>query len=216
MKVKYLAHACFLIISSERLRIITDPYQVGGGINYAPINETADIVVMSHVTHSDHGNVAAVRGKPEVVKGSGVKKVKGIEFKGLFTYHDEVKGTQRGVNTVFCFKVDDIRLCHAGDLGHVLTSEQISQIGEVDVLFLPVGGFYTIDANAATKIVDQIKPRIVVPMHFKTARCDYPISGVDDFLKGKDNVKRLDSSELELTAKDLPSATQIVVLRHAL
>jgi len=216
VKIKYLGHACFLITSSEGLRIITDPYQVGNGINYAPVNETADIVVMSHDHHSDHWNAAAVKGKPEVVSGSGVKNVKGIEFKGLAAYHDEVKGVQRGTNTVFCFKMDDIRLCHAGDLGHVLTSEQISHIGEVDVLFLPVGGFYTIDTNAAGKVMNQVKPKIMIPMHFKTTKCDYPISSVEDFLKGKSNVKRPDSSELELTAKDLPSTTQIIVLKHAL
>ncbi len=216
MRIKWLGHACFLIVSDGGIRIITDPYQVGNGINYAPINETADIVVMSHDHHSDHWNVAAVKGKPEIVRGSGIKKVKGIEFKGVATYHDEAKGAQRGTNTIFCFTVDGIRLCHAGDLGHELTSEQASQIGKIDILFLPVGGFYTIDAHTAGKVVDKLKPKITMPMHYKTAKCDYPISGVEDFLRGKSNVKRLDSSELELAAKDLPSAIQIIVLKHAL
>lgn len=215
MKVKWLGHACFLIVSAEGIRIITDPYEIDGGINYAPINETADIVVVSH-EHRDHNNVAAIKGKPEVVKGSGVKKVKGIEFQGFATYHDEAKGKQRGVNTIFCLTVDEIRLCHMGDLGHELTSSETSQIGEVDILFLPVGGFYTIDASTAGKVGEQLKPKIIIPMHFKTAKCDYPITGVENFLKGKDNVKRLDSSELELTVKDLPSATQIIVLKPAL
>jgi len=216
MKVKWLGHACFLIVSDEGIRIITDPYQVGNGINYAPVDESADIVVLTHEHHLDHSNVRAVKGKPEVVRGSVVKKVKGIEFKGIATYHDEAKGVQRGTNTIFCFTVDDIRLCHAGDLGHELTTEQASQIGKIDVLFLPVGGFYTIDANTAGKVVDTLKPKITIPMHYKTVRCDYPISGVDDFLRGKSNVKRLDSGELGLAAKDLPSAAQIIVLKPAL
>lgn len=215
MKIKWLGHACFLIVSGEGIRIITDPYEVGGGINYAPINETADIVVVSH-EHADHNNVATVKGRPEVVKGSGVKKIKGVEFTGFATYHDEVKGAQRGANTIFCFTVDGIRLCHAGDLGHELTSEQASQIGGIDVLLLPVGGFYTIDANTAGKVQDRLKPKITIPMHFKTAKCDYPIASVENFVQGKSNVKRLDSSELELTVKELPPATQIIVLKPAL
>ncbi len=216
MKIKYLGHACFLIITGDGTRIITDPYQAGNGINYAPVNEAADIVVMTHDHHSDHWNAAAIKGKPEVVKGSGIKKVKGIEFNGVATYHDEAKGAQRGTNIVFCFSVDSMKLCHAGDLGHVLTAGQILQIDKVDVLFLPVGGFYTIDASAAGKVVDQIKPRIVIPMHFKTAKCDYPISGVEDFLRGKSNMKRLDTSELDLSVKELPANTQVLVLKHAL
>lgn len=214
MRIKWLGHACFLIVSNEGIRIITDPYEIGGGIRYAPIDETADVVTVSH-GHGDHNNLAAVKGKPEVVRGDGVKKVKGIEFRGVSTYHDEAKGVQRGRNTIFCFTVDSIRLCHAGDLGHELTTEEASQIGEVDVLFIPVGGFFTVDADTAGKVVDKLKPKITIPMHYKTAKCDYPISGVEDFLKGKSNVKRLDSSELELTVEGLPPA-QIMVLKPAL
>lgn len=215
MKLKWLGHACFLIVSEEGVRIITDPYEVGGGINYSPINETADIVVVSH-GHGDHSNILAIKGKPEVVKGSGVKKVKGIEFKGIATYHDERKGAQRGTNTIFCFAVDNIRICHLGDLGHELTPEQAREIGEVDILLLPVGGFYTIDADMAAKVADRLNPRIIVPMHFKTPKCDYPITKVDDFLKGRKNVRRLETSEVELTAKDLPATTETMVLKPAL
>lgn len=215
MKLKWLGHACFVIVSGEGVRIITDPYQVGGGINYSPINETADIVVVSH-GHSDHDNVSAIKGKPEVVKGSGVKKVKGIEFKGIATYHDERQGAQRGTNTIFYFAMDDIRICHLGDLGHELTPEQAREIGKVDVLLLPVGGFYTIDANMAAKVADRLNPRIIVPMHFKTPKCDYPITKVDDFLKGRKNVRKLESSEVEFTAKDLPATTETIILKPAL
>lgn len=215
MKVRWLGHACFLIVSAEGVRIITDPYEVGGGINYSPINETADIVVVSH-DHADHNNVSAVKGKPEVVKGRGVKKVRGIDFKGVGVYHDETKGQQRGANVIFCFSVDGIKLCHLGDLGHDLTAEQAMDIGQVDVLLLPVGGFYTIDANTAGRVGDRLKPKVIIPMHFKTTKCDYPITGVEDFVKGRENVRRLDSSEVELVAKDLPLSTEIIVLKPAL
>ncbi len=215
MKIKWLGHASFLITSEEGLKIITDPYSVGGGINYGKIQETADIVVVSH-DHPDHGNVAAVKGKPEVVSTLGSRRVKGIEFKGIASYHDEAKGRQRGPNIIFCFTVDGVRICYLADLGHQLDASQITEIGGVDILLIPVGGFYTIDAKGAAKVCEQLSPKVVIPMHYKTAKCDYPISGVDDFLKGRKNVRRLDVAEVEFKKEQLPSATETVVLKHAL
>jgi len=215
MKVKWLGHACFLITSRDGLRVITDPYAVGGGINYSPIKETADVVVVSH-DHGDHSNVSAVQGKPEVVKGSGKKTAKSIQFKGIAAYHDASQGTQRGLNTVFCFTIDDIKLCHLGDLGHVLGSGQVTEIGAVDILFVPVGGFFTIDAPVASQVCEQLKPKIVIPMHFKTPKCAYPIAGVEDFLKGKKNVRKVESSEVEFEREKLPAVTEIVLLQPAL
>jgi L-ascorbate metabolism protein UlaG (beta-lactamase superfamily) len=217
MKIRGLGHSCFLITGEDGLKIITDPYMVSEGIRYSPIEEAADIVVVSH-EHTDHNNVSAVRGKPEVVKGNGVKIARDIEFKGIATYHDKSQGRQRGPNTVFCFTLDDIRLCHLGDLGHLLSREQIAEIGEVDVLLIPVGGFYTIDASEASEVCQQLSPKVVIPMHFKTPSCDYPISSVDDFLKGKRRIKRLLSSEADFRKAALPDATlsEIVVLQPAL
>ena len=215
MKVKWLGHSCFLVTSKGSVRIITDPYVVGGDINYSPIEETADIVVVSH-GHDDHSNVSAVQGKPEVVRDNGIRTAKGIQFRGIATYHDTSQGTQRGPNTVFCFTVDDMKLCHLGDLGHVLSPGQVNEIGTVDILFIPVGGFYTIDASIASRICDQLKPKVVIPMHFKTPKCAYPIAGVGDFLKGKKNVRRVGDSEVEFEREKLPAATEIVLLQPAL
>jgi L-ascorbate metabolism protein UlaG (beta-lactamase superfamily) len=215
MKVKWLGHSCFLVTSKSGVRIITDPYVVGGYINYSPIEETADIVVVSH-GHDDHSNVSAVQGKPEVVRGNGIRTAKGIQFRGIATYHDASQGAQRGPNTVFCFTVDDMKLCHLGDLGHVLSLGQVNETGTVDILFIPVGGFYTIDASIASGICDQLKPKVVIPMHFKTPKCAYPIAGVDDFLKGKKNVRRVGDSEVEFEREKLPAATEIVLLQPAL
>ena len=212
MKVKYLGHACFLIVSEQGLRVITDPYTEGGGINYSPIKEAADVVVVSHV-HADHNNVSAVRGEPEVVKGSGIKTAKGVQFRGIATYHDASQGKQRGTNTVFCFSLDGIKLCHLGDLGHLLSQTQIKEIGAVDILFIPVGGFYTIDAAGASRVCEQLKSRVVIPMHFKTPQCTYPIAGVDDFLRNRENVKKMDSSEAEFRLEELPTVTEIIVLK---
>lgn len=215
MKIKWLGHACFLITSNGGVRIITDPYAVGGGIQYAPVAEAADVVTVSH-DHGDHNNVSAVQGKPEVVKGSGTKTVKGIQFKGVATSHDASQGTERGSNTVFCFAIDDLKLCHLGDLGHVLSPGQVTQIGAVDILFVPVGGFFTVDATVASQVCDQLKPRVTIPMHFKTPKCAYPIAGVEDFLKGKENVRKIAGSEVGFEREKLPAATEIVLLQSAL
>jgi len=215
MKIKWLGHACFLITSGGGLRVITDPYAVGEGISYSPIKETADVVVVSH-DHGDHNNVSVVQGKPEVVQGSGTKTAKGIRFKGVATSHDASQGQQRGLNTVFCFTIDDLTLCHLGDLGHVLSPGQVTEIGAVDILFVPVGGFFTIDAIVASQVCDQLKPRLAIPMHFKTPRCAYPIAGVEDFLKGKKAVRKVVGSEVEFEREHLPTATEIVLLQPAL
>ena len=215
MRIKWLGHACFLITSDGGLRVITDPYAVGGGINYSPISETADVVVVSH-DHSDHNNVGAVQGKPEVVKGTGTKTAKSIQFRGVATSHDSSQGRQRGPNTVFCFTIDNFRLCHLGDLGHVLSLAQITEIGALDILFVPVGGFFTIDAAVASHVCDQLRPRVVIPMHFKTPECGYAIAGVDDFLRGKKNVRKATASEVEFHRGKLPTATEIVLLQPAL
>ncbi len=215
MIVKWLGHSCFLITSMGGIRIVTDPYTTDGGINYSPIEETADIVVISH-SHGDHSNVSAVHGTPEVVKGNGTKTAKGIQFRGIATYHDASQGQQRGPNTIFCFNVDDLKLCHLGDLGHVLSPGQINEIGAVDILFIPVGGFYTIDASAASQVCGQLKPKVVIPMHFKTPKCSYPIADVEGFLKGKKDVKRIGDSEAEFERERLPAVTEIVLLQSAL
>ena len=213
MKIKWLGHASFLITSDTGTRIITDPYETNDRIRYGKINEAADIVTVSH-GHSDHNNVAAVRGNPEVVKGT--TEAKGIMVKGIPVHHDDVGGSQRGNNTIFCFEADGIRICHLGDLGHSLSSAQISELGSVDVLLIPVGGFFTIDASTAGQLADQLKPRIIIPMHYKTDKCGLPIAPLEGFLQGKNNVNRLDSSELEVKPGGLPASTQIMVLKPAL
>jgi L-ascorbate metabolism protein UlaG (beta-lactamase superfamily) len=215
MKVKWLGHSCFLITAEKGTGVITDPYTVGAGINYSAIKESADVVTVSH-EHGDHNNVSAVKGNPQVIKGSGAKTAAGIEFKGIATYHDESGGRERGANTVFCFTVDDIRLCHLGDLGHLLSPEQAASVGAVDILFIPAGGFFTMDAATASQVCQQLKPKVIIPMHFKTPRCAYPISAVDSFLKGKERVRRWDKSEAEFRAGELPAESEIVVLAPAL
>ncbi len=215
MKVKWLGHACFMITSDAGTKIITDPYVTGGNLSYGEIKETADIVTVSH-DHADHNNADAVRGNPEVVRGAVTRKIKGIEFNGIPTYHDDAGGKLRGSNTVFCFEVDGVRVCHLADLGHQLSDKQVAELGRVDILLIPVGGFYTIDAKVAGQICDKLKPKVIIPMHYKTGKCAFPIAGVDEFLRRKEGVSRLDTSEVEFKQGELPATTQIIVLIPAL
>jgi L-ascorbate metabolism protein UlaG (beta-lactamase superfamily) len=214
VKIEWLGHASFLITSEAGIKIITDPYAVSMGLNYGEIRESADIVTVSH-EHSDHNNVAAVQGKPEVVRDTA--KVKGIKFSGIPTYHDKANGNLRGNNTIFRFEVDGVRVCHLGDLGHSLSSKQTAEIGKVDILFIPVGGNFTIDARVATEVCGKLAPKVVIPMHFRNEKCPtFPVAGVDEFIKGKKGVFRLNTSEAEFTQEKLPATTQIIVLKPAL
>lgn len=218
MKIKWCGHATFLITSASGTKIITDPYEPGGydgALAYGSIPDLIDIALVSH-DHPDHNFVQALKGNPRVVKGPGSHSESGIIFKGIPTYHDTSRGSERGENVIFCFTVDEVRLCHLGDLGHPLEATASSEIGTVDVLMMPVGGFYTIDAQAATGVMNTLKPRLVIPMHFKTAKCGFPITTVDDFLANKTGVKKLSTSEITITPATLPASTEIQVLTYAM
>jgi len=218
MKVKWYGHASFLITSGKGLKIITDPYEpgsFGGAIAYGKIPDVADIVLVSH-DHADHNHVAGLPGKPQIVKGVGFHKAKDLEVRGISAYHDERKGAERGQNTIFCFTLDGLRVCHLGDLGHVPTEEEAQQIGAVDLLLMPVGGVYTIDPSQATLTGQKLNPRVIIPMHFKTPRCGFPLATVEDYTKGKSPVKVPKNSEWEIKKENLPKATEIIVLEPAL
>jgi len=218
MKIKWYGHAAFLITSDQGVKIITDPYEsgaYGGQLAYGKIKDQSDIVLTSH-DHADHNDTKSLPGSPQIVKSSGSTTVKGITFKGTSTYHDSSKGSERGANTIFTFTVEGIRVCHLGDLGHILSEKELGDIGPVDILFIPVGGYFTIDSKEATRVAEQLKPKVLIPMHFKTEKCGFPIAPVDDFLKGKPNSRRLGSSEVAFDKTTLPHHTEIVVFEHAL
>jgi len=215
MTIKFLGHASFLITSEDGVRIITDPYEPGGydgALRYGPITDEADIVTVSH-DHADHNYVDGVPGNPVVVTKSA--EVSGISFRVIDSYHDNAQGAERGPNRIFCFAVDGIRVCHLGDLGHLLSTEQATSIGDVDVLLIPVGGHFAIDAQGATQVIDQLKPAVAIPMHYKTPKVDFPISPVDDFLAGKQNVEDSGASQMTVCADEMGKGPRIIVLEAA-
>ena len=218
MKIKWYGHAAFLITSDQGTKIIIDPYEsgaFGGQLSYGKIKDQADFVIISH-DHADHNYTKDLPGTPQIIKGSGYQTVKGISIKGISTYHDPSKGSERGANTIFTLKIDHIQCCHLGDLGHLLSDEELAGIGLVDILLIPVGGFFTIDPKEATRVAEQIKPKILIPMHYKTEKCGFPIAPVEDFLKGKTNINRPQTSEATFDKATLPQQAEVVVLEYAL
>ena len=211
MKIKWLGHACFQITSKDGIKIITDPYDNSIGYKLGSID--GDIVLSSH-DHFDHNYTKRVDGQPVVVNTQGDKNVKGISIKGLPCFHDKSEGKERGTNIIFKLTVDLLDVCHLGDLGHTLTQNEVSSIGNVDILLLPDGGVFTIDAKEATDVAGQIKAKIVIPMHYKTKDLTFSIDDVEGFLQGKTNVKRLNVNEVEITKENLPTTEEIWVLNY--
>lgn len=216
MKIKWNGHSSFTITADDGTVLVTDPYDpngYGGVLKYDQVTDRADAALISH-DHADHNYAEGLSGSPQVLKGSG--RVSNIQVKGIDTYHDESEGSERGTNTVFLFAVDGINVCFVGDLGHQLSAEQVDAIGPVDLLLLPVGGTFTVDADGAKNVVQALNAGIVIPMHFKTDKCGFPIATVDGFLDQMDNVKKLNQSEIDLSADQIPSAgPEVWVLDHA-
>ncbi|MBP2643194.1 MAG: putative Zn-dependent hydrolase of the beta-lactamase fold [Firmicutes bacterium] len=211
MKVKWLGHSCFLITAENGVTVLTDPFD--SSVGYKVPEVAADIVSTSH-GHFDHSYIQAVQGEYVHINKTGVCTHKGIEITGVDTFHDENQGAERGKNTMYKFVIDGLHICHCGDLGHVLTREQMNAIGSVDILLIPIGGFYTIDAERAAAVVNQLQPLVTMPMHFKTEDINFPIAGVDRFLEVMGNGKRLGKQEVEFEKSSMSSEAGVIVLDY--
>jgi L-ascorbate metabolism protein UlaG (beta-lactamase superfamily) len=169
------------------------------------------VVTLSH-RHADHANTAILKGSPEIVDARATQFVYGFSIRGVSTYHDDQDGDVRGDNTIFRIIVDQVSVCHLGDLGHELSQARIEQIGEVDVLLVPVAGIFTIGPDQATQVMEQLNPAITIPMHFRNDKCLFEIDTVDAFLAGKPDVERPGSSDVEIKKDNLPTSPKIVLL----
>jgi L-ascorbate metabolism protein UlaG (beta-lactamase superfamily) len=159
MKIKWFGQSCFMITSENGTKVVTDPYVNMLGYKLPEIE--ASIVTTSH-NHKDHNNINAVKGSFEHIQGSGGFSQDEIKIKGVETFHDKASGAKRGKNTVYNFNIDDINVCHCGDLGHVLNANQIEDIGNVDILLLPIGGLVTINAANAVQVAKQLNPLLLL------------------------------------------------------
>jgi L-ascorbate metabolism protein UlaG (beta-lactamase superfamily) len=213
VKIQWFGQACFCITSRAGLKLITDPYQTGLSPRflYAPVNSSADIVTVSH-SHGDHDNISAVSGNPVIIRNSGVTSVKGLEIKGVMTFHDKVKGAELGPNIIFTFEMDGLRLAHLGDLGHPLDSEQIAELKGTDILFVPAGGGNPQDFQDVINLWQQLKPRLVIPMHFSTVHCLSQKYKAEDLLRLVPGAKIIGDSQISVTKNNLPASTQIFIL----
>jgi L-ascorbate metabolism protein UlaG (beta-lactamase superfamily) len=199
MNISYFGHSCFKIeekINGENVVLVTDPFDKEVGLKVP--NVEADIVTVSH-EHSDHNNVSALRKNPFVINCAGEFDVKGVIVEGINSLH----GGDKGSNIIFRIDVEGVSLAHLGDLGDILDNKQLEKLGGVDILFVPVGGKYTLDAKKAVEVISQIEPRIVVPMHYKTKDSKIDIDGLDKFIK-EIGIAANYEDKLKINKKDLP------------
>jgi len=215
MDISFLGHSCFLLKGRDT-KVVTDPY--GSEVGWQQSKVEADIVTVSH-EHKDHNDLSKVEGEPMVIAGPGEYEIKGVSVTGISVFHDDEQGKERGKNTIYAIDIDGLRVCHMGDLGHKLNDKQLDLLDGIDVLMMPVGGFYTVDPKQAAAMIKQISPIVLLPMHFKDkgmkASFDKLIT-LDKFLQmmdGDGNVvkeSKLSLKKTELTEEEM----KIVILER--
>lgn len=209
MTISWYGQSCFKIDSRD-VTIAVDPYEKTIGLT--PPRFRADLVLITHA-HPDHSNREAIPGSPFIVEGPGEYEIKGVSIVGVQTFHDASSGKERGTNTAYVIEAEGIRLCHLGDFGEEKPREEtLEALGDIDILLVPVGGVYTVDAKLAARVVGAIEPRIVVPMHYKIPRLAISLETADAFLKelgagGEESVEKL-----VIKKKDLPDEEMKVVV----
>ena len=213
MKIEYLGHSCFKLTESTGTSIVCDPYS--HEVGYALPKVSADAVTISH-HHFDHNSAKLVGGNPKVFDRECNADLDGVGISAIKSFHDGVRGKKRGENIIFKFRMDGVDICHLGDLGEACSPELIELILPVNVLLIPVGGNYTIDAEMAKEYVDRIMPDVVVPMHYRTKDCKIDIDKVDEFL-GYFDEEDVEEVEGEITFErsdfDHAQDTRVIVMR---
>jgi L-ascorbate metabolism protein UlaG (beta-lactamase superfamily) len=213
MEITWLGHSCFRLRGKDAT-VVMDP--AGKETGYSISRPTADIVTVSH-EHPAHANVSGVAGSPRVIKGPGEFEVSEVLIMGIPTYHDDEKGAKLGKNTAYVIELDEVRVCHLGDIGHVPTPEQVEEMSGVDILLAPVGGGNAIDARQAAEVVSMLEPKLVIPMHYQTpAEKQKELEPLDRFLKevGAKNANDERQPKLSVTRSTLPGETKVQVLDY--
>jgi len=209
MDITWFGQSAFRI-KGKSAAIITDPFSADY-TGLKRIKSSADIVTISH-QHEDHNNSEVVEGSPFIVPGSGEYEVKGVRIQGIQTFHDSKLGKERGINTMYVIEVDGIFVLHCGDLGHELTAEQSDELPDIDIMLVPVGGVYTIDPEMAVKIIAQVEPKVVIPMHYKIPGLKFDLGSLEEFIQvyGKKTVEPI--NKYTITKDKLPEDEELVVL----
>lgn len=191
--------------------MITDPY--APTLGYSLGKPTASIVTVSH-PHPGHSHIEGVGGEPKLVTGPGEYEISGVLIIGMSTFHDQERGSVRGKNTVYLLEVDEVTICHLGDLGHILTAEQTEGLENIDVLLLPTGGVSTIDAPMAAQVMRQLDPKVVIPMHYQTEALNRELESVDRFLKEIGVEEVVSKPKVSFTKSNLPVSAQVFLLDY--
>jgi L-ascorbate metabolism protein UlaG (beta-lactamase superfamily) len=210
MEITWLGHSCFRIKGKEAI-IITDPCPPETGYNLG--KQQADIVTVSH-PDPGHSAADAVQGSFRAIRGPGEYEIKDTYITGVSTYHDDAKGGKKGKNTVYIIEFEGVTLCHLGDLGHELSPEDSGELGNINVLFVPVGGHSTIGAKIAADLVRNLNPGYVIPMHYKTAAEAADLEFPEKFLKELGLRELAIHPKLIVTRTNVPSVTQIILLDY--
>lgn len=215
MDIYWYGQACFKL-KGKNASVIIDPFDPDFTGFKLPKDLQADVVLTSH-NHKDHNFVSAVTspqgGKPMVFDKSGEYEVAGAVITVINSFHDNSEGSERGTNNIFHLLLDNLDIVHLGDLGqNKLTEQQISEIGQTDILLIPVGSVYTIDSKAASEIVSQLEPKIIIPMHFKIEGLKFELESADGFLKEMGAEGAVSATKLSITKEKLPEEPQVVVL----
>lgn len=214
MKITWLGHSSFKLEESTGTTVVTDPYHPYVGYEMPEV--TADIVTVSH-GHKDHNHLEAVKGNPEVLNHAGAYNISGVHILARRTYHDSKNGAARGENLVFKFRMDGVDICHMGDIGEECNAMLVESLAPVNVLMIPVGGTYTIDAEQAKEFVDRIMPDVVIPMHYKTRDCAFDIARLNEFLDlfDDEDVVYTESDTVEFDRADFDGeSTKVYVLER--
>lgn len=212
MKIEWLGHSSFKLTESTGISLITDPFDaVKVGVPYPEVS--ADIVTVSH-DHFDHNCVKAVKEFKLLINTPGEHSVDGVDIYGFRSYHDEKKGALRGKNTVFRFRMDGVEICHLGDIGEELSPLLAELIGSINILLIPVGGVYTINAAQAKEYVDLLMPDVVIPMHYMCEGYVTEFDELDEFLDlfPRRDIEYADTTELEFDRADFDGEkTRVIV-----
>ena len=197
MKLEWIGHACFRLTGENGTVVITDPYDETVGAEMVPLQ--ADLITMSH-EHHDHNDESMIAGSPVILHGTQEAVVGGVTARAYGSYHDEVQGAKRGKNAIRVFEMDGLKVVHMGDQGCMPDEDILEAIADADVMMIPVGGFYTVDAKEAKAIIDSAKPKCVVPMHFITANGNYSV--IKDHKPFLDVMNAQDAQPLEAVQFD--------------
>jgi len=212
MKIQWLGHSCFRLEESTGTSIIIDPYHPYVGYEMPKVK--ADVVTMSH-GHKDHSYLGSIEGNPQIIDKAGFYEVGGVHMYSQKSYHDDEKGAKRGENLIFKYRLDGVDICHMGDIGEECNPMLVEKLMPIDVLMIPVGGTYTIDAEQAKEYIDKLMPDIVLPMHYKTKDCEFDIDRLDNFLDLFDekDIIYMETDTLEYDRADFDGQdTKIVIL----